>query len=58
MLLGISGNSQLKQVDGILRNRDQVKSAKGARKFGEDSVRRADTGKITWKVSIKFKKFK
>ena len=54
MLLGISGNSQLKQVDEILR---KVRSAKGGRKFGGDSARRADTGKITWKVSIKFKKF-
>ena len=55
MLLGISGNGQLKQVDGILRKEDQVRSAKGGRKFGGDhSARRADTGKITWKVSIKF----
>ena len=47
MLLGNSGSGQLKQVDGILRNQDQVRSAKGGRKFGGDSARRADTGKIT-----------
>ena len=54
--IGISGNGQLKQLDGILRNQDQVRSAKGGRKFGGDSARRADTGKITWK-GIKLKKF-
>ena len=54
MLLGISGNGQLKQVDEIFRNQDQVRSTKGSRKFGGDSARSADTGKITWKVSIKF----
>ena len=57
LLQDISGNGQLKQVDGMPRNQDQVRSAKGGRKFGGDSARRADTGKIIWKVSIKFNLF-
>jgi len=30
------------------------RSAKGSRELGQNSTRRADTGKVTWKVSIKF----
>ena len=51
MFLGISGDGQLKQTDGIIGNQNYFRPASG-RKAGRDSARWADTGKIAGKVSV------